>query len=196
MVFGKSFKLAAGLAALLVTVAATFVFIRNSGRSNPGEFDGRDPQEGFQAQKETVVVSERDGDHLGTFTYTHPMYGFTITYPSAMNIGTFEEAAGDMVLLQDKTQGTIAQMYIQEFSEEGGLTPERIAKDLPGKKIENGKYILLDNRKVMMFDSEEEGIGRTWEVWFSYANYLYQISTKSENRPVLEPILSTWKFDN
>lgn len=131
-----------------------------------------------------------------SLVYTHPEIGFSFVYPSGTRVGILEEGEeGEMVLVQKAgQQGTLGQVYISPFPEGQVLTAELIAKEFPGKKIANGKKVLIGGAEAFSFESSEEGIGDTWEVVFAQNGKIYQAMSVLSNRTEFEAVLSSWEF--
>ena len=69
---------------------------------------------------------------------------------------------------------------------------------MPMKNVKTGK---LQGVPAVVFESTNESIGETYEVWFAYpespvphGNHLYQIMAYKEFAGELTNILQTWKF--
>lgn len=154
--------------------------------------------EGTSAKNETQTQGSNQAQNAATtsLVYTHPELGFSFTYPAGTRVGIVEEGEdGEMVLVQKVGQvGTLGQVYISPFPEGQVLTAELIAKEFPGKKIANGKKVLIGGAEAFSFESSEEGIGDTWEVVFAQDGKIYQAMSVLNNRTEFEAILSSWEF--
>jgi len=130
-------------------------------------------------------------------TYKNDTYGFSLQYPDGFSVGDIPESDGTRtILLQDTSAGVGIQIYISPFIDEDTiLTPERIARDIPGITVESPSPVSISGRSGgIAFISRNPLFGVSREVWFVYRDHLYQLSTYITQDPLMEVILSTWKF--
>jgi hypothetical protein len=123
---------------------------------------------------------------------------FTFSYPNKLHIieQPLEGIEGGKRLLAESNEpGQGFEVIILPFDEKGTLTEGRIRADVPDIVMKNVKNIALSgNIPALSFDSADEGIGETHEVWFVNNGYLYQARTYPDFGEVMEQILQTWKF--
>jgi hypothetical protein len=86
------------------------------------------------------------------------------------------------------------QIFIMPFDEPGPITPERIWQDVPDMEINNAREADLDGVETVVFNSYDEALGETFEVWLVYKGRLYQIMTTREQEKLLIEILNTWNW--
>lgn len=131
-------------------------------------------------------------------TYEQPEDNFTFSYPQKLNVtetAIEEIEGGKRILVESEEPKKGFEMIILPFDETGLLTAERIRQDLPDMLMENIRNILISNNiTAISFDSIDENIGETHEVWFVYNGYLYQARTYRDFGQTMEAILQTWKF--
>ncbi|OHA03532.1 MAG: hypothetical protein A3I44_01405 [Candidatus Sungbacteria bacterium RIFCSPLOWO2_02_FULL_51_17] len=129
-------------------------------------------------------------------TYDHPL-GFSFQHPTDVNITSFDDGEGEVVLGQGKERRAF-QIFILPFDEEGPVTPERVKKDVPDMQIESPQQVLIGKNKniaALIFLSESQELGKTREIWFSHEGYLYQITTYADADSFIGSLLETWRFE-
>lgn len=188
----KSFKISIIILLLAVISFGSYILVKNKIVNLPNNFSNFGNKTQNQEPALEDLTEKKDLSKSREFLSSE--FGFSINLPPGVDISDFPDSSGYMYLISQASQGSFAQIYITEFDETAELTLQRILKDIRDKQILNGKVLLLDGKKVMSFDSEADGFGKTWEVWFVNNGYLFQIMTKAENRDKLENILTTWKF--
>jgi len=131
-----------------------------------------------------------------TEQYSNSKYGFSFNYPAGFTIGEFPEGdIGETILVQNPESSQSFQVFVADYDEPGPITPERILQDLPTFVIENPQEAILPgNVEALIFFSQEEGLGKTREVWIVHGGYLYQITTEASMDAWLAGILNTWHF--
>lgn len=141
---------------------------------------------------EESITNNQD---TATKRYTNSAYGFSFAQPEgftaiASPYGDFGEA---VVIEKDETAGF--QIFIIPFDEPGPITPERIRIDLPDLVMNNIRQATLVDAPALVFDSVNEEVGETHEVWFARNGYLYQIMTYKSFENEMNAILQTWRFE-
>ena len=131
--------------------------------------------------------------------FEHPKLGFSIEYPAEFSAARYEEADNaETILFENKKEGEEKlgfQIFITPFGEET-ITRERILQDLPNAGIEEPQEAILgDGTHALIFWSNDEAVGKTREVWFTHAGYLYEVSTYARLDTWLANILKTWQFE-
>lgn len=150
--------------------------------------------------EETAGGAPAAGSGLLSVQYRDPKLRFTISIPSDFQATDMNQGEdGDTVVFGkkegfDSFQKTGFQIFILPFDEEGPMTAQRIHEDLPDLPIANKKNVLIDGVNAFVFQSEENDIGPTIEVWFVRKGFLYQIMAWREYEAPLSQILSAWKF--
>ena len=131
--------------------------------------------------------------------FEHPKFGFSVEYPAEFSAARYEEADNaETILFENKKEGEEKlgfQIFITPFGEET-ITRERILQDLPNAGIEEPQEAILgDGTHALIFWSNDEAVGKTREVWFTHAGYLYEVSTYARLDTWLANILKTWQFE-
>lgn len=174
----KSFKYYIPIILGIVTLTvAGFVFVSHFGGQKPA------------AGKQKATLSA-DGK---TKLFTHPSLGFSFEYPKDFNVGQFDEGDGNVVLVRSASASV--QIYAQSFDEPGPITAARIKKDLPDQLVANPQTISAGGEAALLFDSQEDGTGKTREAWFVHNGQLYRLTAPSSASDILQTIISSWKFN-
>lgn len=149
----------------------------------------------------------------GSAVYTHPQLGFSFQYPEGFKAVSIPAGDGNESIVvepsgaTDNQQSTTNneqkgfQIYIAPFDQEGPLTAQFIRSELPAMPMRNIRTAKLASVPAVVFESQNEDIGPTFEIWFVYpespvphGNYLYQIMAYKEFAGELTKILQSWKF--
>ncbi|MDP3954319.1 MAG: hypothetical protein Q8Q06_02790 [bacterium] len=127
-------------------------------------------------------------------TYSDPELGFSFDYPDSFNVGSYDEDAGKVIILQNNNVGF--QLYITPFDEaDTVITPERLKQDIPDLSIEEPIQIAIDKAIGLVFLSDSESLGKTREIWWVHQSHLYQITTYTEFDNAMVEILKSWVFN-
>lgn len=131
-----------------------------------------------------------------SFSYTHPLFGFTFSLNEKFSTGTFTEGEGEMLLVKlEGEQNRQTQIYVTEFSEKGPLTAQKISQDLPGMVMENPIDVMVDGEPAVAFISKSDSGEKTREVWLVHSGHLYQISSLTTSEKMASDILTSWKWE-
>lgn len=150
-----------------------------------------DPLQNVTRLSEGVIV----GKNATTKTFTHSLIGFSLEYPSDLEVAEFDEGQGARtILFQKPGEQHGFQMFIVPYQGDT-ISPERIAKDIPSRVLKDPVEVILgENTRATVFWSESPTIGQTREVWFIRNGYLFEITTYAEMDTWLAGILSTIQF--
>lgn len=130
---------------------------------------------------------------------------FTLDYPRDFKVheedvgasGSSAEASapqGKKYVFESSEPKRGFEITVLPFDEASPLTKERILQDIPDMPIANEKNITVGkNIPALAFESEDESIGPTFEIWFIYSGNLYEIQTYAEFGPQMTDILKTFK---
>jgi hypothetical protein len=98
------------------------------------------------------------------------------------------------ILVEGSEAGKGFEIIVLPFDEVGPLTKQRILQDLPDKIIKNEKNIKVGGGiDALAFESSDESIGATYEIWFVRSGFIYEARTYPEFGPKMEEILKTLK---
>jgi hypothetical protein len=174
---------------ILALAAGAFVWNKSKkedSTSNPEKTIFQNPKSTSQPQKNKET----------SFSYTHPLFGFTFSLPEKFSTGTFPEGEGEMLMVKlTGEQNRQTQIYVTDFGEPGPLTAQRISKDLPDMAVEQPVDILVNGEQAVAFVSTSGAGEKTREVWFVHAGHLYQISSILQSEKMASDMLSSWKWE-
>jgi hypothetical protein len=196
------FKLALAIVAMALIGYSLYVWVERQKDQNQnilGEFQSQ-PQEAPQPQSveiKTVLqtAEEQMQETESQQTYRHPSLKFRFNFPQTMKVGSFEDAGGQTVLVQDAGNKLGMQIYISDFDEDTALTEERIKRDIPDMVVNQPVSVVLGGTKGVSFFSQSESLGQTYEVWLVRNKKLYQISAYAFQKQLVDRILGTWKWE-
>lgn len=127
--------------------------------------------------------------------YESEIYKFSFDYPDKFIVNDVSTNGVDnKVTFESVEPGQGFQITILPFDEPGPLTEDRIKKDLPGLAILEPVKSVMNGVDVLQFNSVDESVGNTFEVWFVYSGSLYQIQTYRNFNKELLDILNSWIF--
>lgn len=144
---------------------------------------------------ETFAIDEANSGELdgSDRVYRDPQGVFSLRYPKEFSIQEFFDEEKEIVIMGGSNRQGF-QIVRSPFDEPAPLTPKRILEDLDILP-QNPRDIEIDGALALSFYGYEEGFADTYEVWFIYGGYLYQITTYKEFEEKLREILGTWRFD-
>ena len=130
--------------------------------------------------------------------YTNDDYNFLLRYPDTLSVSEFKDSGATVVLIQESGSARGFQIFISAWDEGvESLTAERIERDLPGlvmREVEKVRIGISEGYPAVLFQSENDGIGETREVWFVYNDNLYQVRAPLSYDTELSWVMSTWTF--
>ncbi len=154
------------------------------------------PEEQQVADTKAAVSSAKQAQR-----YIHPTLGFSFGKPEGYTIGAIPgEAGGQTLIVQSVTPPSSPndgfQIVITPLDAPMELTPNLIKSELPGTSVNNAKAIVLDQQgKGLMFSSNNAAFGgQSFEIWFTTATHLYQITSYASFASELQTIIGTWRF--
>ena len=116
-------------------------------------------------------------------TYTHPVYGFSFSYPRDFTVHELEAGEGELVLVENPAMGMGFQLFIVPDDETDPLTAARIRRDLPAMPMEEVvEFTLPDETAAVRFVSHDPALGDVGETWFRRDGYLFQLSVSAPDR--------------
>ena len=150
-----------------------------------------------------IIFSSKKTDKIGeSKVYQSQDKNFSFEYPKNFVASSGDLDSGGKKIVVESTEPKKGfQITILPFDEAGPLTVARIKQDLPDMIINDASQLLLNLRggeggviSAVAFNSTDENIGNTYEVWFVSGGNLYQIQTYEEFALSLQNILKSWKF--
>jgi hypothetical protein len=152
------------------------------------------PEEEMEIQETKEAIQE----DVKAQRYENKKYGFSFEKPEGYTVGAIRDDLGEILLVQNTDAKSGFQIYITPTDGATTLSPEQIKIDLPGTSIGAYKIIKLDGKgDGLMFESNNSAFaGASYEIWFTYKGYLYQISSYKNFKDDLQKIINSWKFEN
>ncbi len=132
----------------------------------------------------------------GYVRYQNNKYGFYFYHSPEAGISEFDEGAGaTTIVLENFKKIRGLQIFITPYAEEE-ISEERFKMDIPSGIVTNLATTTIGVIKVpaITFNSYDEHLGDTREIWFVRNGLLYEITTFKGVRDWLTPIIQSWRF--
>lgn len=126
-------------------------------------------------------------------TYTDPTYGFSFGYPTSLKVGAANSGSGTTILAQNASAHIGFQVYITPWQGEA-VTASAVEQSLPQIGMHDVQNLKIDGAPALAFTATDPNFGDSVQVWFTYKNYLYQVSTYASQLSLLQKVLGTWKW--
>ena len=144
------------------------------------------------------TISNPDEPPEGYVKYENERYGFSYYHSPQSSITEYDEGGGAMTVVQEnleKVRGL--QIFIVPYGETI-ITEERFKKDIPSGVRYNIEETQLGKPGIsaVTFNSYDQLLGETRELWFIYKGHLYEITTFNGFGDWFAPIMQTWRFVN
>lgn len=187
-------------AAVLIAVAIAVVAI-NLLTSQP-EDDSQSTQWGNSAQlkqwlTETEATTTEQLNQLSKeiFTQTYNGSNISFRYPEEFKVGEFPSGDQQVIVVQHPQQQVGVQVTITSLEEEINLTEQLIKEELADYSVINPQPVVIaDQQQGLTFKSENDWFGNSREIWFTYKQNLYQITSYASLDPFVKTFFKTWKF--
>ena len=128
--------------------------------------------------------------------YENKKYGFYYYHSPEAKVTEYGEGGGPMTIVQENRQRVRGlQIFIVPYAEQT-ISEERFNKDVPSgvrKNVEDTRLGKLQVRAVT-FNSYDQALGETREVWFIHDGYLFEVTTFKGVGDWFAPIMQTWRF--
>jgi hypothetical protein len=135
---------------------------------------------------------QAEGEQCGI--YKNEKYHFSVMLPQSQSAKVFDEGQGaTTITFQNISTGYGFQIYIVPYSGTQ-ITNARFKLDEPSGVRTNVSTMVIDGATAAAFDSTNQFLGETHEVWFVRGGYLYEVTTLKPLDSWLTQILTTWKF--
>jgi hypothetical protein len=128
-----------------------------------------------------------------TKRYTSPTYRFSLYYPDTLTVTEHPGAEQTMTVLFEGQTGRGFQIFIAPDSD-SQITEQRFLLDEPSGVMQNRQNITIDGSPATEFESTNQAMGASEEVWFLHQNYLYEVTAPQPLASWLISILETWSF--
>ncbi|MFA6050580.1 MAG: hypothetical protein WC761_05280 [Candidatus Paceibacterota bacterium] len=169
----KNKKIIGVIAAIVVIIAAYYMYVRVSGDR--------------EVPYKVPVLSEK---------YDNTEHKFSLMMPKGFTARESElEGVDTIVFENDKSEGI--QIVISPFDDVKELTKSMIQADIPDMEISDEQTVEIgDNHKGLAFKSDNDSFnGESREVWFVFQGKLFQISTYERFDELLQEMFATWSFN-
>lgn len=138
-----------------------------------------------------INLSGKSKDSGDLNTFKHSSGEFSFKYSSTYKVSSTSPEEGQEIINTEDESGKGFQIFIIPFDESGPITKERILEDIPDMEINNLGKATLDKVETLVFNSSNEDIGETFEVWVINKGKLYQIMAQKDQEKSLIQILET-----
>jgi len=139
-----------------------------------------------------------NSQETGTSTASGAGGDFTFLYPKKLNVteSPIEGITGGKRILAESTEAKKGfEVIVLPFDEVGLLSKDRILQDVPDMIIKNERETRVGGGiYALAFNSTDENIGDTFEIWFTHKGFIYEARTYPEFGPAMEEILNNWQF--
>ncbi len=197
-----------GLAIIVVAIAAYrySLFSILHSRNNPSSTAA--PASSLELVEETVaapgfasgtsslpVPTARPSTPPPGFTaYKNTQYGFSLYYPSDLQVSENNESAGAYTIsFENANYSKGFEIFVTPYAERQ-VSRERFKMDEPSGVMQEPTSIVLDNAPATMFFGSNGVMGDTREVWFIKNGFLFEIATYKNADSWLSQIMATWQF--
>ena len=126
--------------------------------------------------------------------YRNEKYGFSYYHTSGAKITEYDEGGGAMTIVHEnfeKVRGM--QIFIVPYNEPL-ITEERFKMDIPSGVRTNVEDATLDGVRSVTFNSFDNTLGETREIWVIHNGYLFEITTFKGVGNWFTPIIQSWRF--
>ena len=130
----------------------------------------------------------------GWHEYRSERYILSLFYPENIRVEEYDEGGGaTTITFQDTSSGQGFQIFIVPYNE-SLITEERFYADVPSGVRENVEDTTLDGVRAVTFNSLDERLGETREIWVIRNGYLYEITTFKGVGTWFALIIQSWRF--
>lgn len=129
----------------------------------------------------------------GLKRYHNDVLKFSVDYPEELPVS--EQASGSALTVSfQRAAGEPGfQIFAVPYTDEQ-ITKERFLYDVPSGVMRDKVDAVVDGAPGVAFYSTNMAMGDTYEIWFLYDGYLYEVTTYKELDTGLQSIMQTWKF--
>jgi len=182
------------LCVVCAVALAVFLLFRNSPEESVPTDTTPASEVVLQPSEADIGLPKERPAPVGYKEYHSATYRFSLFFPQDLTPRTYKEPGTAMtVTFEDPFGNRGFQVFIVPYGEEK-ITPERFKADVPSGVITNSKSIVLDGVPAEAFYSSSRALGDTYEIWFIYHGFLYEVTTYKAYDTWLREIMSSWKF--
>lgn len=128
--------------------------------------------------------------------YRNETYGFSYYHTPEAKITEYDEGSGAMTIVHENFQKVRGmQIFIVPYSE-STISEERFKMDVPSGVRTNVENTTLDGVRAVTFNSFDQKLGETREIWVIHNGYLFEITTFKGVGLWFTPIIQSWRFLN
>lgn len=126
--------------------------------------------------------------------YKNLLLRFSLAYPKDLQIKEYNDGtSASTITFEDVTEEKGFQIFVVPYAE-AKITKEQFKRDLSSGIFKNQTDILIDNVFALAFESRDDILGETREIWFINYGFLYEVTAPKEFDDWLFDILKTWRF--
>ena len=126
--------------------------------------------------------------------YRNAKYGFSFYHTPQSSITVYDEGGGAATVVLENFQKMRGfQVFIVPYSEPK-ISEARFHEDVPSGVRQNVQNTTLDGVQAVTFNSQDQVLGQTREIWSINNGYLYEITTFSGVGQWFAPIIESWQF--
>lgn len=130
----------------------------------------------------------------GFSEYHNTLYHFSLFFPQDMTAREYTEPGTAMTIMFGGLLGSHEfQIFVVPYGEQK-ITAERFRLDVPSGIMASSTDKTLDGVAATSFYVSNQTLADTYEVWFIYHGFLYEVTTYKEFGPWLDEIMQGWKF--
>lgn len=185
-----------GIIVIVTAILAGFFLVREiSQGDNPFVQPAPVSQTPSKAASETDIGLPAPRPAPAGYTeYQSATYHFSLFYPLGMTAHTYKEKGTAMTaLFEDPFSERAFQVFVVPYAEKT-ITPERFLVDIPSGVRASSTSMTLDGIPAESFYSSNRILGDTFEIWFIYHGFLYEVTTYKAYDTWLSDIMRSWKF--
>ncbi len=146
------------------------------------------------SQAISPTLEETENIPEGYVKYKNDKYSFYFYYPNTEKVTEYDMGEGaTTVTLESEGEVHGMQIFVVPYWEET-ISEKRFKSDVPSGIRTNVEKSFVNGVEAVTFNSVDENLGSTKEVWIIRGGYLYEITVPEEASGWLSVILETWKF--
>lgn len=121
-------------------------------------------------------------------------YHFSLFHSDQKDVKTYDEGGGAATFTFENFDNAHGfQIFVVPYSGTT-ISDARFAEDEPSGVRTNLTTLMVDGVAAAAFDSYDENLGDTYEVWFIHDGYLYELTTLKAFAGSMRERLATWQF--
>lgn len=147
--------------------------------------------------QQAAQMAQQDAGIKFTHTFSDAAHGFSFGYPDPLKAGSQTDDNGNTtILVQDTASHVGFQVYITPWSNSAVTTvsADDVAASLPDIQMHNPTQVSINGTPALAFQATDATFGDSRQVWFIRKGFLYQVSSYSSQDPLLEKVLSSWRW--